>query len=642
MTPRQPTSRRQFLGATAATTLAALPGLLPGVGQAAVQGNTNPASWAVTSDAALYARAWTARFSNVLLNPLAAGYLYAADAGTPNTFTISAGQASQDVLGLVNAGRPVLTKIWGYQNAQMAAPAFPGRTFEVQTGTPIVVRWNNGLRDAKGLPLPHLFAVDQTISIQAPTTGVPLAVHHHGGDTAAEFDGGPDQWSTPLRVQVGPGITAANTDQASTGLRYQYTNAQEASMHWYHDHAEGLTRINVGAGLAGLYVLRDSNEARLQALGYLPARQHEMALVIQDRTFTASGDFSYTANPVDYPGALSPQFPANSPTHMPEMFGDVILVNGKAWPNAVVEPRPYRLRVLNGSDSRFYTLSFGTAPVLQVGTDLGLLNASVAIKTLTIAPGERADLVVDFSALAGAAVVLGNSAAAPFPGGLAPATGSGVSQVMRFTVTAPFTAAVPRALAQANVPLRGYTTAAPVIKASGLALPGPATAGIVHRQILLGEGVDQYGRITPMLGNYTPRKPATNRGTLSFADPATETPALGSTEVWSIHNVSVDSHPVHFHLVQFQVRHRQALKYVTQATVMSNGWQGVKIISAADMGNPQVPPSTAEAGWKDTVVCPPGQVTTVVMRFNRPGKFVYHCHILSHEEHDMMRWFTVA
>ena len=665
-TPALPgADRRRFL---ALTTVLAVPASLPRLVSAAVKGNTNVATWAASTDPALFARAWAARFTNVLPNPLVPAFIYKPDPGTAATYTVSAGQFLANVLGVsdtvtstktvlvpVKKGygttyvpkqvktttvTPVLTKAWGYQNFETAAPTYPGRTFEVQRKSPVTVLWKNNLIDSAGKPLPHLLPVDQTIAIQAPTTGVPLAVHHHGGDNAAEFDGGPDQWSTPLRVQVGPGIGGANVDKKVKAIHDEYTNAQEASMHWYHDHAEGLTRINVGAGLAGLYVIRDSNEAMLQGLGYIPARQHEMALVIQDRCFTAKGDLAYTAKPADYPVPLGGNFPGGNPTHQPEMFGDVILVNGKAWPTASVEPRPYRVRVLNGSDSRFYTLQFGGAPMFQIGTDLGLLNKSVALSSLTIGPGERADLVVDFSAQKGKSLIVSNSAPIPFPGGVAPLAGSGTSQVMRFVVNGALGSA-PRAQAKAGLPLRGYTSAAPVISATGLSLPSPGAGKLVHRQIILAEGVDQYGRITPMLGNFTPTKASTNLGTRSFQDPPTETPALGSTEVWSIHNVSVDAHPVHFHLVQFLVRHRQELQYTTQATVMPNGWEGVKLLSAVDIGKPKLAPAGSEQGWKDTVVCPPNQVTTVVMTFNRPGKYVYHCHILSHEEHDMMRWYQV-
>jgi spore coat protein A, manganese oxidase len=634
---------------------------------AAVVGNNNPASWAISSDANIYAQAFARRFTNVFVNALdlgafgGVGAVYRPDGGGGQVYTVAAAQGQQAILGIPG----INTTIWGYRNYE-TGPTFPGRTFEVRQGTPITVNWRNDLTGANG-PLPHLFPVDQTITIQTPTTGVPLAIHHHGGDTAYEFDGTPNQWQTPSRREIGPGIRADNSlgqlSATTPGVSYTYANTQEASLHWYHDHAEALTRTNVGAGLAGLYVLRDANEDSLLAAGTIPSRAHEIAMVLQDRTFDASGNLTYTANPVDYPGAISPTFPRNNPTHMPEKFGDVICVNGLAWPRMDVEPRCYRLRLLNGSDSRFYTLSFGVQTgVYQIGTDLGLMNRGVKLNTVNIAPGERLDLVVDFSAYAGQPVTtkkwvwvrtilwfgywklvttttpsqptvnvdVTNSAATPFPGGVAPS--GGATLVMRFAVSIPKSAAPDiSAIALPLVNLRPKLAALPA---------APAVPQMVRR-ILLAEGVDEYGRITPLLGVYDPSG-ANNLGTLSMHDPVTEKPRLGSTEVWEFWNASVDAHPVHMHLVQFRVLDRQAFAGTAAATVMSNGWEGVKLQPGATRTGAAVPAPATEQGWKDTVICPPGEVTRVVAQFNKAGSFVYHCHILSHEEHDMMRYYEVV
>jgi spore coat protein A, manganese oxidase len=646
---------------------AALPWSFGRQADAAVAGNNNVASWAISSDANIYAQAFARRFTNVFVNALdvtafgGVGAIYRPDGGTGTVYTVAAAQAQQAILGIPG----ITTTIWGYRNYE-TGPTFPGRTFEVRQGTAITVNWRNDLTGANG-PLPHLFPVDQTITIQTPTTGVPLAIHHHGGDTAFEFDGTPNQWQTPSRKEIGPGIRGDNSlgqlSSTTPGVRYTYPNTQEASLHWYHDHAEALTRTNVGAGLAGLYVLRDANEDSLLAAGRIPARAYEIAMVLQDRTFDASGNLTYTANPVDYPGAISPTFPRNNPTHMPEKFGDVICVNGLAWPKMNVEPRCYRLRILNGSDSRFYTLNFGAQTgVYQIGTDLGLLNRGVKLTTVSIAPGERLDLVVDFTAYAGKPVtttqwvwvplILGlgywrlvttttpnqptvnvdvtNSAATPFPGGAAP-TG-GATQVMRFAVSIPKSAAPDiSAIALPLVNLRPKLTALPA---------APVVPPLVRR-ILLAEGVDEYGRITPLLGVYDPTG-VNNLGTLSMHDPVTEKPKLGTTEVWEFWNASVDAHPVHMHLVQFRVLNRQAFAGTAAATVMSNGWEGVKLQPGATLTGAAAAAPATEQGWKDTVICPPGQVTRVVAQFNKAGNYVYHCHILSHEEHDMMRYYEVV
>jgi len=635
LTPAHPgMTRRHALQGLVAT---AAPWGLAGKAQAAIAGNNQVASWAVATAPTIYAQAYARRFTNPFFNPLdpaafgPVSAVYKPDPGATNIYTITTVQGTQAVLGIPG----IQTKIWGYSNYELG-PTFPGRSFEVRSGAPVTVRWRNGLAIG-ATPLPHILPVDQTITIQTPTTGVPIAVHHHGGDTAFEFDGTPYQWQTPSRQEIGPGLLADNSlAQLATDIpavSYTYDNNQEASLHWYHDHAESVTRINVAAGLAGLYVVRDANEDSLIAANKIPARAFEMAIVLQDRTFDAAGQLTYTANPVDYPVPLAPTFPRNMPTHMPEQFGDVICVNGRAWPVAKVEPRCYRVRLLNGSDSRFYTLNFGAQTgVYQIGTDLGLLNKGVKLNRVTIAPGERLDLVLDFGAYAGkptSVVNVTNSAPTPFPGGVAPVTGT--AQVMRFAVSLPKSAAPnPSALLLPSTNLR------PLLPA----LPARPVAPPLVRRILLGEGVDRYGRITPLLGTYNPAGGAANTGTLSMHDPITERPLVGTTELWEFWNTTVDAHPMHMHLVQFRVLDRQPLTGTLAATVMSNGWAGVKLQPGARLGAAAAPPAS-ERGWKDTVICPPGQVTRVVAQFNRPGTYVYHCHILSHEEHDMMRFYQV-
>jgi spore coat protein A, manganese oxidase len=613
------------------------------------------AAWAITSDPTTYAQAFGQRFTNRFVNvlggaastggfatladaPAIAGWVVAPvfkpDQGSTNKFTITAQQAQANILNVFGKN----TTVWGYKNFETQGATFPGRTFEVQRGAAITVGWRNKLTAAAG-PLPHILPVDQTTAIQSPTSGVPIATHHHGSDSAVEFDGLPDQWTTPLRVQVGPGVTAANLDPTGPGLRYQYTNAQEASLHWYHDHAESLTRLNVTAGLAGLYVVRDANEAALQAANIIPKAPYELGMVLQDRTFDALGNFTYSANPADYPDpAVAATLPANLPTAMPENFGDIILVNGKAWPNLRAEPRPYRVRLLNGSDSRFYTLSFGTTPVYQIGTDLGLLNRGVRMSSITIAPGERVDLVLDFSAMAGQTFVVGNSANGPFPFGDPPLGGATI--VMQVQVNLPRNTQLPMPVASLlpSTNLR-RTAATPALVPAATRLA--ALRAPTVRRLILGEGTDQYGRILPMLGTYHPSNAALNRGTLSFQDPPTETPPLNATEVWEIYNISADSHPLHMHLVQFQVIDRTPITYnPPTVTTMANGWQGVKLEGPVTRGAP-VPAPAHEGGWKDTVVCPPDEVTRILVKFTRRGKYIYHCHILSHEDHDMMRWYQV-
>jgi len=682
--------------------------MLPGRVAAQTLGGSTT-SWAGATPPDLLAKVWNARFTNAVawaLDPtgtVAGGFLMKPDAGTTSVFTVAAGQTTWPVLApLGNTLGIPATTVWGYDNAGQGV-TFPGRTFVVQRGTPVTVNWYNNLVDPlSGKELPHLLGVDQTISMQtgvdatglsAPINGVPIAVHHHGGGTAIEFDGGPDQWITPKRKQLGPGIVTANKG-ATDGLKYTYGNTEEASMHWYHDHAEGITRINSYAGLAGLYILRDANETALVKLNLLPTGQQEVPLVLADKVFQANGNLAYTGDipafngwntiagtgappfpatrrlpgffpiPVDpvsglavidpatgnppidpatglyWPagpvGAYDPNNPASTvaggqATHVPEMFGDVICVNGSAWPNLKVEPRQYRLRLLNGSDSRVYNLKFGTLPILQIGTDQGLLNAPVQLTAITIFPGERKDIVLDFTkVVAGTRIVVTNDAPFPYPGGQATLPADPWATVMQIEVSKPLDLSVNKAakLTPTTV-LRGRaagTALLPVL----LAPP----AGAVVRKILLGEGCDEYGRIMPLLGTVAD-------GTKAFHDPADIAPKLGSTEVWEFWNTTVDAHPIHMHLVRFRIVNRQAFTGTVQAKAMANGWTGVSFTAPPKLvGTATAAPST-EQGWKDTVVCPPGTVTRIVATFDKPGTYVYHCHILGHEEHDMMRWFKV-
>ena len=673
--PRVSAQRRRLLksvGALAATPWLtdqlALAQVVPGPVEH-IPGNNNVVSWAINTDRAVYSAAYRARFTNLLPNPNSAAFTYAPEVGTGGAtgvlprFIIQAGQTSQDILGI-----GIQTPVWGYQNYQTAQATYPGRSFQMTRNRPVNVVWKNNLSAANGQPLPHLLPVDQTLFMaKAHNTGVPIAVHHHGGDTAFEFDGGPDQWTTPQRVEIGPGVipasalpgafppgTQTNLD-ATTGLSYQYLNSQEASLHWYHDHAEGTTRTNVHAGLAGLYLITDANEAGLRAANVIPSADYETTLVLQDRTFDAQGRLTYAANPVDSPTPTPSTFPANSPTSLPEVFGDIIVVNGKAWPKMNVEPRPYRIRLLGGADSRFFTLKFQPplvkkplsrlatpAPLpkwVLIGTDLGFLNKGVDVTNtgVTIAPGERMDLVVDFTGLTGS-YTLTNSAVTPFPAGTAAVGGAAL--VMRFDIVLPKNAAVPApVVANLTAASLRRTVDTPQLPAYATLAKTPVAA---TRKIMLGEGLDAYGRITPLLGVYDPVNPAKNLGTLSFLDPATETPALNTTEIWEFWNVSADSHPVHIHLSEFRILDRQAFKPIVPAAMpMPNGYTGQKITARPSMVGSRLPAPATEQGLKDTVVCPPGWVTRILIGFKRPGTYVYHCHILSHEEHDMMRWFKV-
>lgn len=507
-------------------------------------------------------------------------------------YNVSISQFDQH-LGLVNplTGTPLLTTVWGYNGT------YPGATFETQSNVPITVNFTNDLLDSNGTPLPHLLPVDTSVHWahvpNYPDSGVPVVAHLHGGHTESASDGLPEAWFTPNFTYTGPDWVKAT---------YTYDNSQEAATLWYHDHALGITRLNVYAGLAGFYLLRDPWEASLN----LPSGPYEIPIAIQDRMFTSDGQLYFPADP-EVPGAPDPSV-------LPEFFGDTILVNGSAWPVLEVEPRKYRFRLLNGSDSRVYDMHLSSGQqFFQIGTDNGLLNAPVALDRLVLAPGERADVVVDFSdpALAGSTIVVRNVAKTPYPKGATvdPRT---TGQLMAFKVTKP--------LADG-----GDTSSLP-----GTLRPEPIAPLVqtgATRQLVLTEMEDHYGRLLPQLGTVAD-------GSLMWDDPITENPQLGDVEVWEIYNTTMDTHPIHLHLVSFQILSRQ--KFTADQDPVTGALTNIRLL-----GQP-TPPDANEAGWKDTVRMNPGEVTRIIARFDREGLYVWHCHILSHEDHEMMRPFYVG
>ncbi|WP_231576218.1 multicopper oxidase domain-containing protein [Hymenobacter sp. DG25B] len=506
-------------------------------------------------------------------------------------------QFQQDLgLGLKDeAGKPVLTTVWGY-NGQ-----YPGPTLLAKKGQPVLVKWLNRLVDAHGAPLPHLLPIDKTIDWAAPSTpGIPIVTHLHGGHTESASDGLSQAWYTPFGRSKGPAYRKGEQTP------YFYDNSQEAATLWYHDHAQGITRLNVYAGLAGFYLLTDNVEQGLQKSNKLPASPYDIGLAIQDRMFTTDGQLFYPSEPEE------PDQPA--PSILPEFFGDIMLVNGKAWPLLKVEPRQYRFRLLNGSDSRFYNLQLTRGlKMWQIGSDNGLLPQPVEQGQLLLAPAERKDVIIDFSAaeLQGKTIILTNNAAIPFPNGDPVEADDALAQIMAFKVCVPLNPAYPRTPVPA-------TLRAP--------LPSlPAATNV--RKLILYEAEDEYGRLKPMLGTM-------DGGVFMFEDPITENPAMNSTEIWEIYNLTEDAHPIHLHLVSFRVLSSQEF---TGTINPENG-----ALSQVQLQGPLKRPESGQDGRKDTYPIRPGEVTRLVATFDRPGLYVWHCHILSHEDHDMMRSFYVG
>jgi len=463
------------------------------------------------------------------------------------------------------------TTVWGYEGS------YPGPIIEAERNRPIAVKWINSL------PNKHLLPVDHTVHGCMNTPDVRTVVHLHGGNVPAVCDGHPEAWFTRKYRETGPAF--------SIGV-YYYPNNQEAAMLWYHDHALGITRLNVYAGLAGLYYIRDKHERSLN----LPKGKYEIPLVIQDRSFNKDGSLFYPSQP-------EPPVPGVDPSIVPEFFGNTILVNGKVWPYLNVEPRKYRFRILNGSNSRFYRLRFSTGqPFYQIGTDVGLLERPVEVTTITLAPAERADVIVDFSGYEGKKILLLNDAPTPFPDG-DPADPDTTGQIMQFRVGYPYfvhdNSRIPHHLCRIE-----WLSESSAVK--------------VRDQELV-ESVDEYGRPILLLNNKR------------WDDPIDDITAFQSIEIWRFINLTVDTHPIHLHLVRFQILDRQPFNvdhYKATGEVVFTG--------------PKVKPDLNERGWKDTVRANPGEITRIIARFgDYTGIYPWHCHILEHEDHEMMRPYEV-
>ncbi len=482
---------------------------------------------------------------------------------TPTTGT--AGGAAHYDIHMVEVSRRLHrdlpnTTVWGYEGQ------YPGPTIEARRDQPISVSWINDLRDITTgqLRTQHVLSVDTCLHGPDITGVVPrTVVHLHGLRVAPESDGDPD----------------ANFPPGAQSSLYNYPNIQQAATLWYHDHALGITRLNVYMGLAGFYLIRDAAE---DALG-LPGGLYEVPLVIQDRSFNPDGSLKYLDTWQDH------------------FAGDFILVNGKVWPFLNVRQGKYRFRIVNASGTRVYALTLSNgATFQQIGSDQGLLGAPVPLTQLTIAPGERADIVIDFSAYAaGTEIVLTNSAPVPAPGG-PPETV--IPNVMKFVVGSQSgsTGALPAVLVSGGVPRTPESDA--VIDRPFSLMPVQDTQCPAHGSMWLINGL--------------------------MWDDITEMPRVGTTEIWSWINRSPDVHSMHIHLVQSQVLDRQDFVLGTDGAVIPVG--------------PRVPPPANEAGWKDTVQTQPGQITRVIQRFSDfSGIFPYHCHIFEHEDHEMMRQFNL-
>jgi len=657
--------------------------------------------------------------------------------------------------GTFAPGVQPLTRVWGYTSSTnpISGPreTYLGPVIVAQRNVPMQITWVNNLgsTDTTGLMF-WKNATDQTLhwadplndeanqgamdSIMNPgqppappwsqnySGPIPAVVHLHGGEVPPELDGGPDAWFMSDGSDTGHGYyTDQNAVTPSNGAVYTYPNTQEAAMIWFHDHLLGATRLNVYAGLAGAYALTDPSlilPAGLTATG-LVGQDPLIPMVIQDRMFDTNGQLYF---PAGFPFTPNP----DHPYWVPEFVGDTIVVNGKAWPYLSVEPRRYRFLFVNGSNARTYELFFvnpvtkAMGPAIwQIGTDGGYLDAPVKIdpnaavlNKLVMQPGERADVIVDFSGQPlGTRLILRNTGRTPYPKG-APANGTTLGQIIQIRVDQPLSgtdvsynpgAGTPiRATGQKLVRLVNPITGTLAVTAqktraltlnevmgmpvtvNGLAYPGGPLEILVNNT--------KWDGVNPDMTTRDDFTPFTIDGVTAYYS---EVPNEGDTEVWEIINLTADAHPIHTHLTQFQIINRQnfntanynkayaaaflggGMDYMTMTAYLPGVYMpaygpplnyGPSAASGNKYGgNPDVmpflqgqpiPPAANEAGWKDTIKSLPGQVTRIAVRFapndvaagvsgnfpfnpNGGHGYVWHCHIIDHEDNEMMRPLAV-
>jgi len=620
--------------------------------------------------------------------------------------------------------------------------------------------------------LKHLLPIDQTLHwanpqrlcidgtrrtdcrgfIPSPYMGpVPIVTHVHGSHVETHSDGYPEAWWLPAASNMPLGYATEGSlfDDAqgqlpgnNTGYAdFSYRNDQPATTAWYHDHALGMTRSNVYAGPAGFWLIRGGDYDGAAGGGILPGpapvagegvldvnvtdrgKYREIPIVIQDRSFNADGSLFYPDNRAFFEGVdprqLQIPFIPNrrsdiSPIWNPEAFFNVMVVNGVSWPVHEVAPALYRIRFLNGCNSRFLWLKFKNTgdtdtdqeiSVYQIGAEQGFLPAPLSMNNnldgsgdgtaqILLALAERADVIVDFRGLDDGTVIDLNNIGPdePFGGGIPydgcdpegeppvgpedcfqPADSSTTGKVMRFVVNTDLLgesdtdpgdagpdATDPAALVlNAEPELDPPTTDALNVSlneaSSELLCATMLPNGNIRwlTRIRPGEdfeaeceaaGGEPFGPREALLGTVNDAGTANPSGNaLMWTDDTddnnqaidyelvngnivtvnvTENPTEGDIQEWNIYNFTEDAHPIHLHLVRFMVMGRALLG----ETPVNDG-TGVE---------------PWEAGYKDTVITYPGEITTVRSLFDIAGLYVWHCHIVEHEDNEMMRPYIVS
>ena len=638
---------------------------------------------------------------------------------------------------------PGKTNFFGYTDIFTYDQKYLGGAIVAKRGTPTILTVANLLPNQQILPVDPTQMAGPNGEMVGNLPLNRIVTHLHGGLTPWFSDGTPFQWFTPRNMHGPSFLDIPGFPSISGRATHYYTNDQSARMLWYHDHAMGLTRLNVYAGIVSGYFITDDFEAELVSCGLLPDLIGT-PLILQDKSFVAGnilaqdptwkwggpGSLWYphqyevnifsggTPNPKgrwDWGTTYTPPSVGTQPlptpvSIVPEAFFDTILINGGVYPKVSVPPKRVRFQILNGSQARFYHMNLyaedrsnpGEAKVgtpgpsiYQIGTEGGFLPA-VAIHNnttplplideedanpdgpfnLLMAPAERADTVIDFNGVsAGSTFILYNDSLAPFPGGDsrndyftgdgnqtaiggAPSTqlghGPNTRTMLKFVVAAGSGDSVPTTawLSAMNAQLKGNFASGnqpALLYNNGLPWePGPLPYnGVVNRMLTLNEDFDGYGRLIQTIGTFDSFS-LNNQGLptwgLGYMSPTTENPSAGAIEVWQFMNLTGDAHPIHVHLVNIQLIQRQPF------TGDPTGWS---------YAGPPIPPEPNEIGWKETIRMNPGEITTIIMQFKLPTlptaamrnavsprtgghEYVYHCHILEHEEHDMMRPLVVS
>jgi spore coat protein A, manganese oxidase len=609
------TTRREFLKWTAAG------GAGLAVGRGLLTGQARAATAAPTAPTASVASTLTPYLDSM---PLLVDNAIDATGGAPvilSTALIHRKLHSQlpttTLFGYLRTGGPGPDDI----NASYLGPAVVAKSF-----TPVSASYTNGLQQHDYLQVftnsgSSYAQFNPFVTTTNPLGEVRILTHLHGALVAGADDGNPFE---------NPDAFAFKATQSVT-----YPNEQPAALSWYHDHLLGDTRMNVVGGLAGGYLIRDDFDSGSNSLLPGPLGTYELVMVVQDRQFNTDGSLLYPVAPAS----------TNGPW-IGEYFGDVMLVNGKIWPALTVEPAVYRFRVLNGCNARILNLKIAkpndqTVPLTIIGTEGGLLPLNpVGTNSLVMTPAERFDVIVDFRPFAGQTLFMNNTNP---PSGVVSTPAPSLTQVMKITVKQTASPGAPTKVPPAgSLQDSQVNDAVNALTALGLPkLSGGTNTAVGTRMITLNE-------VTP----HTPTwKLNLNAHPYGDPNPVTETLTWNTVEDWYFVNFTPDTHPMHTHLFTFRVmgRYNFDTKRYAAAFGGENGVPQANVTTLAPfLKSGLIAPPPEETGLKETVKVNPGQVTVVRAKFTPPStvldssgnpttqKYVHHCHIVEHEDNDMM------